>query len=349
MRLGIIYDDTIKHFLTELLADWREHFNTSIYEFEPVTLPVASGRINPILHRRTLKKFLNQNDIVFFEWVGENLMLASHLPHQAKLIARLHSWELFHFAQWVNWSAVDRIILVSQTMQDRFNNMYPENAGRTTVLPAGKSLTQFEPDPHVFGGKIALLGHLIPIKRIYEMILTLKELHERGYQLTLHLGGEPKGDFVNQRYYASVLELISKLGLGDFVFFDGWVDPRVWLPEKDIYVSLSYWEGQQNTLLEAMASGCYCLCHFWGGAEEILPEEYLFSSETNLIDKIIQYVDMPEDEKKREQQRIHAIAAEKFDLVKSIEGYRRLIEEVWENGKMVMESGQAAMSERNQP
>jgi glycosyltransferase involved in cell wall biosynthesis len=327
LKLGVVYDGQ-RNFLEELIEDWQGHFETRVHAFRPVNFPVAKGRINPLLHRRWIKQVFDQSDVVFFEWAGENLVAASRMPHRAAVVARLHSWELFHHAKWVNWKGVDRIVLVSQAMQRRFNEMYPGNEERTVVLPAGKSLTRFAPVQHAFTGKIAMLGHLIPVKRVYEMVLTLAALRERGADVSLHLGGKPEEDFSNQRYYASLLSAVKKLGLSQHVFFDGWVDSAAWLPGMDIFISNSYWEGQQNALIEAMASGCYCLSHFWDGAEEILSPEYLYTTETALVDKIIDYTKVSEDTRRQHQDCLRSVAMEKYNLLDSIHQYRALIETV---------------------
>jgi glycosyltransferase involved in cell wall biosynthesis len=324
MKLGIVYDGQ-QNFLADLLADWKDHFSIEIYDFTPIEFPVVKGRINPVLHRLSLQSFMNRQDVVFFEWVGENLVLASQLPHKANLMARLHSWELFHHAKQVNWQAIDKIVLVSQAMEQKFHEMYPGNEEKTMVLPAGKSLTRFMPQSHEFSGKLAMMGNIVPIKRVYEIVLALAVLREADPRFTLHLAGKADDSFNNQRYYASVLSLVEKLGLREQVVFDGWVDPARWLPEMDIFVSNSYWEGQQNALIEAMAAGCYCLSHFWDGADEILPQENLFSSEVMLVEKILGYAAMPEKDKTLLQQRMRSIAAEKFDLKASLKQYRALI------------------------
>lgn len=327
MKLGIVYDG-LQNFLEELREDWRAHFETSVYAFQPVKLPIASGRINPMLYRRSLGQFLNRNDVVFFEWAGENLVAASRMPHRAAIIARLHSGELFNQARLVDWNRVDWIVLISNAMQRKFNEMYPGHEAKTVVLPAGKSLTRFAPVLHPFGGKIAMLGHIIPVKRVYDMVLTMAELRDRGYDFTLYVGGQPKDDYINQRYYASVLGAVKKLGLSERVFFDGWVDPSAWLPDKDIFISHSSWEGQQNALIEAMACGCYCLSHFWDGAEEILPEEYLYTTTSRLVDKIIAYAKMPEADRRQHQTCQREIAVERFNGKDMITNYRALIEAV---------------------
>jgi hypothetical protein len=97
-------------------------------------------------------------------------------------------------------------------MQPKFNQMYPGHFEKTVVVPAGKSLERFSPSPHVFKGKIAMLGNLIPIKCDYEIVLALAALREQGHPFTRHLGGEPDNDFNNQRYYSSLLSLVEKLG-----------------------------------------------------------------------------------------------------------------------------------------
>lgn len=328
MKLGVVYDDEHRIFLADLLADWKDHFEVEVYDFKPVEFPVAKGRINPLLHRYSLQSFLNRQDVVFFEWVGENLVLASHLPHKAKIIARLHSWELFHHAKRVNWQAVDRLVLVSQAKQRQFNERFPGNEEKTMVLPAGKSLDDFTPASHAFSGKIAMMGYIIARKRVYDMVLTLAELHKRGFDFTLHLAGKPKEGYNNEQYYTSVMGLVDKLGLRDHVFLYGYVDPGQWLPKMDIFVSNSYWEGQQNALIEAMAAGCYSLSHVWDGAEEILPEENLFSTETSLVEKILAYAAMSEEEKNDRQHQMRAIAVEKYGLEDFIDRYHALIESV---------------------
>ncbi|MEI9813645.1 MAG: glycosyltransferase family 4 protein [Acidobacteriota bacterium] len=65
------------------------------------------------------------------------------------------------------------------------------------------------------------------------------------------------------------------------------------LSNMDVFISHSFWEGQQVALLEAMASGCYCLSHRWMGVEEVLPEDNLYLMEDELIAKIAAYAACP--------------------------------------------------------
>jgi glycosyltransferase involved in cell wall biosynthesis len=179
-----------------------------------------------------------------------------------------------------------------------------------------------------------MLCELTPIKRVYDMILTVYELKKQGHHFVLHVGGAPKDGSNNARYFVSIKRAVEKLGLQDQVVFHGWVDdPASWLQQIEIFVSNSYWEGQQNALLEAMATGCYCLSHFWDGAEEILPQEYLFASDTELQHRIINYCNLPDEERHRHQNRLSSIARQKFDVEQMKLEIRDIIQEVaLENG-----------------
>ncbi len=84
---------------------------------------------------------------------------------------------------------------------------------------------------------------------------------------------------------------------------------------------------------EAMAMGCYCLAHRWEGAEEILPPDNLYASEAELHQKVIEYCSQPDEEKRRRQSQMRAIACEQFD----IERTKREIQAVFDS---LVKSGQ---------
>ena len=66
--------------------------------------------------------------------------------------------------------------------------------------------------------------------------------------------------------------------------------------------------------MEAMASGCYCLAHRWRGADELLPQEYLYFTDTELRNKILQYCETSDAEKTEQKKRLRAFAQKKFDI-----------------------------------
>ena len=137
-------------------------------------------RINNALLRNDMQSFLAANDVVFFEWASELLALASHLPKRCPIVTRLHRYELYQWADRINWDAVDRIILVSEAKRREFVARFPQQAQKIAVIPVGVDLQKFGYCDRAFdagaGSNIGILCHLAPRKRVYELILAFSEL-----------------------------------------------------------------------------------------------------------------------------------------------------------------------------
>jgi glycosyltransferase involved in cell wall biosynthesis len=81
-------------------------------------------------------------------------------------------------------------------------------------------------------------------------------------------------------------------------------------------------------LLEAMASGCYCLSHFWSGADEMLPPENLYVTDADLQKKLIEYAQLTDAEKAASQTLLRDIACEKFDIEQTKTRIRQVIDQL---------------------
>jgi glycosyltransferase involved in cell wall biosynthesis len=104
------------------------------------------------------------------------------------------------------------------------------------------------------------------------------------------------------------------LGLTETVTFHGHLDSvSDLLGSIDVFLSNSYWEGQQTALLEAMACGCHCLAHCWGGVEEVLPAENIFVTDAELRSKLVTYSGLSATQRLEAGARMRSIAEEKFD------------------------------------
>lgn len=314
MKLGVVVDGS-HSFIEELLADWRIRYDTTEFEHQEFHLPVSQGRVNEWRLQRALQHFLDHHDVVFFEWVGPLLMVASRLKGRARIVARLHSYELYDVAPHIRWEAVDRIVLVSEAMRRRFLELFSQYEARTRVVNYGKIMDKYRPLNHTPGNVLGMLGGLVPIKRMYEVILVVHELRHDGHEVRLHIGGERGGGADNVRYCLSLLHLVDRLALNEAVEFTGTVsDVPAWMNSIDVFVSNSYWEGQQNALLEAMACGCMCLSHVWDGAEEVLPAEYLFTSASDLKCKVVSLLGQSEMDRQQHGERMRSIAELRFDF-----------------------------------
>ncbi|MCK4827119.1 glycosyltransferase, partial [bacterium] len=80
--------------------------------------------------------------------------------------------------------------------------------------------------------------------------------------------------------------------------------------------------------MEAMASGCFVLSHHWAGADELLPEENLFYTDTELREKILKYCNDSETRKQSLRDKMRILVSEKFDIERTKTQIRAVIEEV---------------------
>lgn len=325
-KLGILVGEDNWTFFREIYAYLSDQYETEVYEERTFNTPLLYGRLNRWAFRRRVLSLLNSSDVCFFEWASDLLAPASNLQKRCSVVTRLHSFELYQWGQEINWGFVDRIILVSEAMRRRFGELFPHELQKVHVVRNGVSLSKFAPNPRrEFAFHLGMLCGITPIKRIYEVVLLMHALRKQGYNARLHIAGAPKGD---PRYATAVHRLVEKLRLDDIVRFYGHVSaPEAWLDQIDIFISNSYWEGHQVALVEAMASGCYCLSHAWDGAEEVLPADNLFVTETELREKIVEYAELTEGSRRERRQIMRDIACAKFDLEETKARIREVVEE----------------------
>jgi glycosyltransferase involved in cell wall biosynthesis len=290
-------------------------------------LPIFHFRVNQVLYHRDLSNFLARNDVVFFEWASELLVAASHLPKVSGIVTRLHRYEMYQWVNRINWEAVDKIILVSHAKKKEFIAKFPTQADKIVVSGPSTSLEKFTPQPKTFNGDIGILCHLTPRKRVYDLILTFYELLQQKNNLHLHVAGGMDSAF--EDYYYALQSLVVDLGIQEKVTFYGNVkDTWNWYHKVDIFISNSYSEGLQVAPMEAMASGCYCLAHHWRGAEELLPPKYLYYTDTELRDKILQYCKISDTEKLEQKKCMRTLAQENFDIKQTIKQVVGAVDEV---------------------
>jgi glycosyltransferase involved in cell wall biosynthesis len=326
MKLGIVNEETWA-FFNEVYQELSDHHQTQIFTRRYSKTPLLQNRIERRLLKADLNALMRNNQVVFFEWASELLAAATHLPKSCGIVTRLHRYELYQWADRVNWDAVDKIILVSDAKREEFTTRFPEQAQKTVVIPEAISLEKFKPLPREFNGNIGILCHLSPRKRVYELILAFHEMNKVRDDICLHIGGDPHTRFPD--YGPALYNLVNALGLADKVIFYGKVtDPLDWYAKMDIFISNSYSEGLQVSPMEAVATGCFCLSHKWDGADELLPEQNLFYSDQELIQKIFAYCDASEAERKEMVTSLMGRIRERFDVHKTKVQIREVVERV---------------------
>ncbi|HZD10503.1 MAG TPA: glycosyltransferase family 4 protein [Candidatus Binatia bacterium] len=326
MKLGIAVEETWS-FLHEIFADLSAHHEVQLFQRRRFDLPVFNTRVNRFLFRRDVGRFLKTNQVVFFEWASGLLAAATAAPHTTPLVARLHRYEMYRWADKINWDHVDRLVLVSKAKEKEFIHHFPTQAGKTVVIPEAISLDRFMPYHKPFAGDIGILCHLRPRKRVYELILAFSELAMQDADLHLHIGGGEAPGF--EEYFEAVHALVRALHLNDRVTFYGHVnDPEAWYRKIDIFISNSYSEGLQVSPMEAIASGCFCLSHLWDGADELLPAEDLYFTDSQLQAKILEYCQATEAERRGRQRQQYDIVCERFNVDLTKVQIRQLLESV---------------------
>ena len=317
-------------FFKDIYDEIEAHYQTNIFEKKTFNTPLLSGRLNRWALYNGIRSTMQRSDVCFFEWASELLVYASHMSKYCPIVTRLHSYEVTFWASKINWDHVDKVILVSQSMRQRFSDLYPDHAHKTKVIYNGISLDKFRPPARrKFDFNIGMLCSIHPVKRIYEIIIMIYNLKKRGYQPHLYIGGGRwEGGYFDDYYY-SIKSTIEKLGLDNDVTLSGHINNNIsWLQNIDIFISNSYWEGQQVALLEAMATGCYCLSHFWDGVEEVLPPDNIYITEDELLMKIGEYYNLEDIERLRHQDQVRTIAGEKFDSERQKAEILAIIDEV---------------------
>ena len=328
-RLGIAIEETWS-FFNEIYADLENYYQTSLFARREFRLPFFYTRVNRFIFHHDLQNFMKMNDVVFFEWASELLAEATNLRKTCGIITRLHRYEMYQWVDRINWDAVDRVILVSKAMQAEFIERFPDQAEKTIVAPPSTSLDKFNFVQKTYHGDIGILCHLTPRKRVYDLILTFYELLQNNSDFHLHIAGGKHP--AHEDYYRALHNIVEDLNLQNNVTFYGHLsDPSNWYAKIDIFISNSYSEGLQVAPMEAMASGCYCLSHRWRGAAELLPENYLFTSGKELQEKIIAYSLVPETIKNEQRTFMRQIACQEFDIKKTSQQIRSVIDEVGSN------------------
>lgn len=312
MKVGIVNNESWA-FFPEIAADLAAHHETQTYAWKEHGYPLLRERLNRRRRESHLRHFLRAQDVTLFEWASEALADATRCPKLCKIVTRLHRYELYQWADRIDWSKVDRIILVSQAKRREFLRRFPDQDGKVVVIPEAIPIEKFPLRRREFHGDLGTLCHLSPRKRVYELILTFSEIVGSREDLLLHIGGVGHPRFPD--YEGTLRRLVEKLGLEAHVIFHGKVTaPQEWYSGIDLFVSNSYSEGLQVAPMEAIASGADCISHTWDGADELLPPEHLFTTDRELIDKVAAFCDATPEERLRRQSRLRDKVIGEFDI-----------------------------------
>lgn len=274
------------NFFQEIYEEICRVHDVRLFEEPVVKIPIGRSRFHNILRKRRIKSLMAWADVSFFEWADHYLVEATQYEKRSKIITRLHRYELSTFAEAIDWSKVDSLILISSGMKSKVLKEYPQLEKKIVLIPNVVDIDKFKKVDRAKNKNVVLgtLGNIIPRKRIYDLILAFSKLNDDKY--LLRIGGK----CTDNEYCLIVNNLVQNLNLEGKVIFDGYVEnlPE-WYSGIDIFINNAYDEGYAVTIQEAIASGCYPLVHHWVGAAEYVPEENLFRTSKQLVEKIREY------------------------------------------------------------
>jgi len=156
------------------------------------------------------------------------------------------------------------------------------------TITNGVDISRFKPRPvRKESFHIGYAGRIIPHKNI-QLIISAIALFKEQYgnnNITLTLSG-PTNDF---QYLKEIKTLISNNNLNHSVFIKPVTDTiERFYNSIDLFILPSLFEGTPNVLLEAMASGCICLCSKGANSDSFLKDEFIFDEHSphELCEKI---------------------------------------------------------------
>ncbi len=331
MKIGIACDDW--RFFKNKCEALKNHYE--VRTLSPSNTKISLGRYQSLLYKRNLHRLMRWSDVIFFEFANKPLAIASQMKKVSKIVVRLHRYELFSWADKIDWKKIDKVILVSTAMQKRLVNQYPFMENRTAVIYNDIDTDKFIPINTKLKKSIGIAGEITPRKRVYELILAFDELQRNVPDIKLRICGPTIYD---ETYNTITRELVAKLNLEDKVFFDGHfetVDKLVnWYNKVDILICNSSHESFHLTSHEAMACGCYALSHFWDGSDEFYDCDQIYKTDGELIRKIQAFYSIDEKSRQELSKKMRQEIIDRYDSKKQFDELVTLIDKCYSNEKI---------------
>lgn len=217
-------------------------------------------------------------DICWFEWCDELIIYGSQseLASQKIMICRLHRYEAFSkYPKMVSWNEVDKVVFVSEHIQDVFLKKVKIEQDKCCVIYNGINMDKFQYQKREKGYNLAWIGYLNLRKNPMLLLQFFNELVKADSRYQLHFAG----DFQEEILFYYLNDMVKRLNLENNIHFYGHIpNERIseWLRDKHYIVSSSIAEGHPVGIMEAMTSGLKPAIHYFPGAEEYYEKEYIY-------------------------------------------------------------------------
>jgi len=227
-------------------------------------------------------------DIVWLEWANS---IAAHVTHnipsisQKKIVCRIHRYEVLNgYLAQIDWTKIDKTIFVADHIRDIAYETYPSIANETEclIINNGVDLQKFSFRKREHGYNLAIVGNVNNRKNPAVWAEIMDTLINLNPQYKLKVAGEIQE--LEYKYYFE--NIISKLGLAKNIEFIGKIENIPgWFENENInyLLTTSICESFGYGIAEAMAMGYKPLIHNFPNAEDIWPQNCIFSTTNELI------------------------------------------------------------------
>ncbi len=265
--------------LESFLGNIVDYLKTSFH-----VLPVYSSSDTEI------EEAIHWADTVWLEWANDlTIDLTNHptLLNRKRTICRLHSYEAFDgLTSKIRWDRISDLIFVASHIRDFALSQFPDIRNRVKniyLIPNGVDMDKFTLCDKPRGRNLAYLG-LINYKKGPMLLLhAFRELIQTDSRYRLFIAGK----FQDVRYKLYFEQMTEEMGLAPHIQFDGWIeDPAEWLKDKHYIVCTSVLEGNPIGIMEAMATGMKPIIHHYVGAKDTYPENYIWNTIPEFIEKV---------------------------------------------------------------
>ncbi|MFP4107172.1 MAG: glycosyltransferase [Phycisphaerae bacterium] len=241
---------------------------------------------------RSMAEALDWCDIACFSSLNDGLLRATRQQGGYRTVVHLSPEQLYSpRLERVCWDRVDMVLTPAGTSRrDLLRSRI--GTGSCRIEPIGEAPLTDTASLNPCGGKaVAAVGPITLADNPMLLLQCFQALHEQDDEYTLHLAGTMEDEML-EHYLRNLLE---DMGLTEAVFFEGWQeDLDAWLGDKSLLVSTGIVQDRMPVVLQAMLSGIKPVIHRFPDAEELLPEDVLFTTVEEFCRRVLDEPAQPE-------------------------------------------------------
>lgn len=208
---------------------------------------------------------------------------------------------------------------------------YPNLKSKLRTIPNFTDLEKFcPPKENTFRTdrpRVLVAGRVVPVKNVLFFLDAIKLLVDRSYFFCVHWFGSQE----DRNYYEQCLKKVKKLNLDNYVSFHPPIEKiQEEYYKADLLCLPSLYEGNPNSVCEAMASGLPVLCSDVSDNRKIVEEGsngFLFdpTSPEDIARAFEKFFSLSPEEKMKMGRMSRILAEQKFSKIKFLKNYQSLL------------------------